>query len=412
MPIYCDHNASTPLRPEALDAMLPYLREEYGNASSVHALGARARCAVEEARGHVAALVGAQPAEIVFTSGGSESNNLAIIGGVRAADRRTIVTTAIEHSSVRAAIRALQDDGYGVCELPVDSEGRVAAAAAQLDEHAALVSVGWANNEIGTIQPIEAISAACRAHGALLHVDAVQAAGKIPVHVRGIDLLSLSAHKLGGPKGIGALAVRDGVTVRPLLVGGGQERGRRAGTENVAAIVGMGEACRLAAAELGGFRTACVALRDALWAGLCASVVGIHRNGPAEGDCLPNTLNVSFDGVRGEALVAALDLAGVAVSSGSACAAGAGEPSHVLVALGRSADAARDGVRFSLGRTNTFDEIERVVALTAAAVQRIRRVGRPAAGVCWVSDPSAGSLPVGSLHAAQSGTRRREADDA
>jgi cysteine desulfurase len=396
MPIYCDHNASTPLRPEALDAMLPYLREQYGNASSVHALGARARCAIEEARVHVAALVGAQPAEIVFSSGGSESNNLAIVGGVRALSRRTIVTTSIEHSSVRDAIRGLQHDGYSVCELPVDGEGRVAATAvaAQLDDRVALVSVGWANNEIGTIQPIEEITAACRARGVLLHVDAVQAVGKIPVHVRGIDLLSMSAHKLGGPKGGGALVVRRDVTLRPLLVGGGQERGRRAGTENVAAIVGMGEACRLAAAELGGFGEACVALRDALWTGLCASIPGVHRNSPADGDCLPNTLNVSVDGVRGEALVAALDLAGVAVSSGSACAAGAGEPSHVLVALGRSAAAARDGVRFSLGRTNTRAEIERVVALTASAVQRIRRVGS-------LSDWAACSDPTGSGPAEQ-----------
>jgi cysteine desulfurase len=379
--IYCDHNAATPLRPEALDAMLPYLREQYGNASSVHALGSRARAAVEEARVHVAALIGAQPAEIVFTSGGTESNNLAIAGGPRGPQRRTVVTTPIEHASVRAVLRGLQRDGARVRELPVDGEGRVTAAAlaTQLDDEVGLVSVGWANNEIGTIQPIEAIAGACRAHDALLHVDAVQAVGKLPAHVRGIDLLSLSAHKLGGPKGVGALYVRREVPVHPLLVGGGQERGRRAGTENVAGIVGMGEACRLAAAELGACGEACVALRDALWGGLQAGIPGIRRNGPTGKDCLPNTLNVSVDEVRGEALVAALDLAGVAVSSGSACAAGAGEPSHVLMALGYGADAARDGVRFSLGRTNTFAEIERVVELTAAAVRRMqqmRRVGQ------------------------------------
>jgi cysteine desulfurase len=374
MPIYCDHNASTPLRAEVLDAMLPYLREQFGNASSVHALGSRARCAVEAARAQVAALIGARPAEIVFTSGGTESNNLAIAGVLRRTQRRTIVTTPIEHSSVREVIRGLQEDGCGVREVPVDAMGRVTAAAvaAQLDDGVALVSVGWANNEIGTIQPIEDIAAVCRARDVLLHVDAVQAVGKIPLHVRDIDLVSISAHKLGGPKGVGALFARRDVVVRPLFVGGGQERGLRAGTENVAGIVGMGEACRLAAAEIGGLGEACVALRDALGTGLPASIPGIRRNGPLDEDCLPNTLNMSFDGVPGEALVAALDLAGVAVSSGSACAAGAGEPSHVLLALGCSAEAARNGVRFSLGRTNTLDEIERVVALTASAVQRIR----------------------------------------
>jgi cysteine desulfurase len=377
--IYCDHNATTPLRPEGLNAMLPFLREEYGNASSVHRLGSRARCAVEEGRAHVAALVGARPAEIVFTSGGTESNNLAILGAVRASKRRVIVTTSIEHSSVRAAVGSLQADGYAVHEVGVDGCGRVRAAdvATRLAEPGALVSVGWANNEIGTLQAISEIAAVCAERGAALHVDAVQAVGKIPVQVRGIDLLSLSGHKLGGPQGIGALFVRAGGELRPLLVGGGQERGRRAGTENVAGIVGMGEACRLAAAEVGAFGEACLALREALWAGLRAAVPDVQRNSPEGADCLPNTLNVSFAGVRGEALVAALDLEGVAVSSGSACAAGAGEPSHVLMALGRSAEAARDGVRFSCGRNNSLREVEDVVALTAAAVHRIRSTKRP-----------------------------------
>jgi cysteine desulfurase len=379
--IYCDHNASTPLRPDALAAMLPYLREQYGNASSVHALGARARHAVETARAQVAALIGARPAEIVFTSGGTESNNLAILGAARMMRRRTLVTTPIEHSSVRQVIRGLRDEGYQVREIPVDADGRVGAAAlaAQLDDDVGLVSVGWANNEIGTIQPIAEIAAVCRARGVRLHVDAVQAAGKLPVHVRDIDLLSLSAHKLGGPKGVGALFVGREGSLRPLFAGGGQERGRRAGTENVAGIVGMGEACRLVAVEVGSCGEACVALRDALWTGLQARIPGLRRNSPA-GGCLPNTLNVSVDGVRGEALVAALDLAGVAVSSGSACAAGAGEASHVLLAIGRSADAARDGVRFSLGRTTGPDDIERVVASTTAAVERMRATRRGGQG--------------------------------
>jgi len=374
MPIYCDHNATTPVRDEVLAAMLPFLREHYGNASSVHGLGSHARCAVEEARADVAALIGAQPAEIVFTSGGTESNNLAIAGAVGASTRRTIVTTPIEHASVREPIAALQADGCLVQETVVDAEGRVGPAdvAACLAAPAALVSVGWANNEVGTIQRIAEIAAQCAAQSTPLHVDAVQAAGKIPVHVRGVDLLSLSAHKVGGPKGVGALFVRRGMTLRPLVRGGGQERGWRAGTENVAGIVGMGAACRLAAAEIGAFGEACVALRDALWVGLRAEIAGVRRNGATGADCLPNTLSVRFDGARGEALVAALDLDGVAVSSGSACAAGAGEPSHVLLALGHNPDDARDGIRFSLGRTNTHADVARIVAVTAAAVRRVR----------------------------------------
>lgn len=374
MLIYCDHNASTPLRSEVLETMLPFLRNRYGNASSVHTLGSRARCAVEEARAHVAALIGAQPAEIIFTSGGTESNNLAIFGAAQATNRRTLVTTATEHSSVRMPMEVLHRQGYTVRMAPVDGGGRVATAdvVSELDESVAVASVGWANNEVGTIQPVEDIAAHCRERQVLLHVDAVQAAGKIPVQVRGVDLLSISAHKIGGPQGVGAVFVRRGLPLSPQMLGGGQERGLRAGTENVAGIIGMGEACRLALEELGAFGEACVALRDALWAGLRAADPGARRNSVGGTECLPNTLNVSFDGVRGEALVAALDLEGVAVSAGSACAAGAGEPSHVLIAMGRTADAARDGVRFSLGRTNTIADVHRVVSLTAAAVRRIR----------------------------------------
>lgn len=377
MPIYCDHNATTPLRAEVLEAMLPFMRDDYGNASSVHALGSHARCAVEEARAQVAALIGARPAEVVFTSGGTESNNLAIAGATRAGGRDVIVTTPIEHSSVREPIAALQHEGRTVHLLPVGATGRVVTA--DLDgllgaNGPALVSVGWANNEIGTIQPIAAVAAACRRAGALLHVDAVQAAGKLPLQVHGVDLLSISAHKLGGPKGVGGLYVRRGLAIQPLHLGGGQERGRRPGTENVAGIVGMGVASQLAAAELTTFAQGCAAARDALWAGL-QSIPGVRRNSAAADDCLPNTLHVSFAGLRGEALVAALDLAGVAVSGGAACAAGAGEPSPVLLALGYSADEARDGVRFSLGRTSTVEEMERVVAITVATVRRMRAAG-------------------------------------
>ena len=373
MSIYCDHNATTPLRAEVLETMLPYLRDDYGNASSVHALGSRARCAVEDARGQVAALIGAHADEIVFTSGGTEANNLAIGGSVWCSGGR-VLTTAIEHASVRLPVNALQANGCVLAEVPIDAVGRIALdeMATLLDEPTSLVTIGWANNEIGTVQAIEPIGAHCRRRGISLHVDAVQAVGKIPVQVRNVDLLSISAHKLGGPKGVGALFVRHGVEVRPLLLGGEQERGRRAGTENVAGIVGMGEACRLVGQELGAFGEACVAMRDALWDGLRRRIPRVTRNSPDGADCLPNTLNVSFEGVRGEALVAALDLEGVAVSSGSACAAGAGEPSHVLLGLGRGADAARDGVRFSFGRTNTLADLTRMLTVTSVAVERMR----------------------------------------
>ena len=374
MRIYADHNATVPLRSEVLQAMLPFLREQCGNASSVHAWGRRARCAVEAARAEVAALVGARPADVVFTSGGTESNNLAIRGLERTRGRTVVVTSPIEHASVRQSVAALAGDGYEVRSAAVDGAGQVApdTVAALLDDGVALVTVGWANNEVGTIQPIEAIGAACAARGIPLHVDAVQALGKIPIDVRGVALLSLSAHKIGGPQGVGALVARSDIGLRPLLRGGDQERGRRAGTENVAGIVGFGAACRLVGAELGAAAEVCIAMRERLWDGLRAAVPDVVRHGADGPDCLPNTLNVSFGGVRGEALVAALDLAGVAVSSGSACAAGAGEPSHVLLAMGYRPDEAGRMLRFSMGRTNGPDDVARIVEVTAQAVRRIR----------------------------------------
>lgn len=376
MPIYLDHNATTPLREEVLEAMLPYLRDEYGNASSVHAWGSRARCAIEEARIRTARCLGAMPAEVIFTSGGTESNNLALMGGAHGLRPPRVAVGAGEHSSIRAAADVLRSRGYEVVRLEVDATGRLDLDAFENLEipQGSLVSVGWANNEVGAVQPLLRISEICARHKALLHVDAVQAFGKIPIHLKGIDLMSVSAHKVGGPKGIGALYVRSGTSLESLQVGGSQERGYRAGTENVASIVGMGRACDLALREVDWFGEACVALRDRLWNGLRANIANIFRNGPEDG--LPNTLNARFDGVRGETLVAALDLAGVAVSSGSACAAGAGEPSHVLMAMGLDEETARDGVRFSLGRTTTPAEIDDVISLTTSAVERIRAVER------------------------------------
>ncbi len=374
--IYLDYNATAPLRPEAREAMLPWLGAEFGNPSSVHRLGSHARVAVERARAEVAELVGARPAEVVFTSGGTESNNLAVLGAAIVGDG-AVATAAIEHSSVLAAASVLRERGRPLRLLPVDEEGRVEPAplADLLRQAPALVSVAWANNEIGTIQPMAEISRLCRAAGGLLHVDAVQACGKIPVDASQADLLSLSAHKIGGPQGVGALVVRRGVRVAPLVHGGGQERGLRSGTENVAGIVGFGAACRSARESLAAYQRLSE-LRERLWQGLTAMSPAIVRNSPSR-TCLPNTLNVCFPGVRGEALVAALDLEDIAVSTGSACAAGAAEPSHVLLAIGCDEERARDGVRFSLGWKTTPAEIESALAVCGAVLARMQAVRRP-----------------------------------
>jgi len=355
---YLDHNATTPMDETVVDAMLPYLRQDFGNPSSVHRLGSKARCAVEEARAQVAAQIGVQPAEIIFTSGGTESNNLAIQGIARAAGRAGhVVTTAIEHSSVLAPVALLEALGWSVTWLGVDSDGRVRpeAVAEALRPETRLVSIGWANNEIGTIQPVAAIGAICRERGIPLHVDAVQAFGKIAVNGSDVDLLSVSGHKIGGPKGVGALHVRHGIVIRPLLCGGSQERERRAGTENVAGIVGFGAACSRVPQRL-EMAAGWELQRERLWSSL-ANLSGVRRNSPRSG-CLANTLNISFADVSADALVAGLDLRQVAVSSGSACAAGASEPSHVLRSVGLDERAARQAIRFSLGVGTTDEEID------------------------------------------------------
>ena len=369
MRIYLDHNATAPLGPEVREAMLPFLGPP-ANPSSAHREGARARSALETARAEVAALVGAAPAEIVFTSGATEANNLALRG---TAAGLGIVTTAIEHASVLETARAL---GAPLSVVPVDREGRVDAGqvVAACDAATRLVSVGLANGEVGSLAPVAAITAGLRRNGVLVHSDAAQAAGRIPLDVAalGVDLLSLSAHKLGGPAGIGALWVRRGVELAAQTTGGSQERGRRAGTENVAAIVGFGVAAARARAELAANAAAAARLVERLWTGLRTRVPGVVLNGPADGPRLPNTLNVSFPGAAGESLLVLLDLAGVAVSLGSACAAGAAEPSHVLLAMGRDRDAARSGVRFSVGPSTTAADIDRVLELLPALVAQAR----------------------------------------
>jgi cysteine desulfurase len=376
--IYLDHNSTTPVAPEVLEAMLPYFSAEYGNASSIHSFGQRARAAVEKARESVAALIGARPAEIVFTSGGTESDNLGIFGITAADSRRQkhVITTQIEHHAVLNACQALERQGVAVTYLPVSRAGAVDPEDARraLRPETVLITVMYANNELGTVQPIAEIGRIAAEADVYFHTDAVQGAGKLPLAVErlGADLLSLSAHKLRGPKGVGALYVRKGTRLRPLFYGGHHERDRRPGTENVAGIVGLGRAAQLAAENLvAGDTTRIAALRDRLEAELTARVPHARVNG-AGAPRTPNTSNITFPYVEGEALVIALDLKGVACSTGAACSAGAVEPSHVLTAIGLPPDEARASLRFSLGHETTAAEVEGAIAIVPSAVEYLR----------------------------------------
>jgi cysteine desulfurase len=380
--IYLDHNATTPLDPRVLEAMVPVLGEGFGNASSLHWFGQRARAAVDHARGEVAALIGAAPAEVVFTGSGTEADNLALRGVAAAAraPRRKVLYSAVEHHAIVHTARALAEEGIPVEAIRVTPEGLLDLAdlRQKADEQTAVVAVMLANNETGVLQPLGEVVRLCRERGALVHCDAVQAAGKVPLDVRalGVDLMALSAHKIYGPQGVGALYVRRGTRMKPLLRGGAQERNRRAGTENVAGIVGFGRAAALAAADLSSEAQRLVALRDRLEARLL-EVPGARRNG--DGPRVPNTLNISFDRVEAESLLLALDLQGLAVSTGAACAAGAMEPSHVLRAMGLGPERVQGSVRFSLGRSTTAEQVDRAGTIVAAAVLRQRETtGRAA----------------------------------
>jgi len=375
--IYLDHNATTALDPRVRDAMLPWLGDQPGNASSTHAFGREARRAIDRARAQVARLIGAQPEEIVFTSGGTEANNLALLGAVAAAGcaRPHLVTTAIEHQSVLNPCRHLERTGAALTLVPVDGEGLVdpEALLAALGDDTLLVSVMLANNDVGTVEPVAALASRLGERGVLLHTDAVQAVGRLAVDVGrlGVDLLSLSGHKLHGPQGIGALYRRRGARVAPLLFGGHQEGALRPGTENVAAIVGFGQACELARQGLVADAARTSALRDAFEQAVVARVPGVTVNGRGA-PRLPNTSNLSFEGLEGEALVQHLDLLGLAASTGSACSSGDREPSPVLLAMGRDAVQARSSVRFSFGREQREDDVARAVELVVAAVARMR----------------------------------------
>ncbi len=377
--VYFDHNATTPVDREVLEAMLPFFADEFGNASSIHSFGQRTRAAVERARESVAALIEARPAEVVFTSGGTESDNLVVFGIVAAAagDRKHVIASQIEHHAVLNACQALEEGGVEVTYLPVSREGLVDPDDVRraIRPETVLITVMHANNEVGTLQPIEEIGGIAAEADVYFHTDAVQSAGKVPIDVNrlGVDLLSISGHKLYGPKGVGALYIRKGTRLKPLLYGGHHERDRRPGTENVAGIVGLGKATELAREELSERASRLSALRDRLEQGLLAQVPHVRVNG-SRAHRTPNTTNIAFSFIEGEALVIALDLKGIACSTGAACSSGAIEPSHVLTAIGMPPEEARASLRFSLGRENTEEDVEFAFSVVPGVVEHLREL--------------------------------------
>jgi cysteine desulfurase len=376
--IYLDHNATTPPAGGVVDRMAVALREEFGNPSSVHHFGQRSKAVLDDARSAVAGLIGADASEVVFTSGGTESDNAAIRGAAEALEvtrKKHLIASSIEHEAVLNTVKALGRRGWEVTLLPVDATGIVSpdVLAAALRDDTAVVSIMHANNEIGTIQPIAELARLAKSRGAVFHTDAVQSAGKVPVDVRalGVDLLSLSAHKFYGPKGTGALWIRRGLRLLSPMTGGTQERSRRAGTENVAGIVGLGVAATLARAAMLEEGSRLSLLRDRLEDGVLRAVPGTAING-SRSPRVPNTTNISFDRVEAESLLIALDLQGIAVSTGSACSSGTLEPSHVLKAMGLPAHRTQNSIRFSLGAANTEDDVERVISALPPIVEKLR----------------------------------------
>jgi cysteine desulfurase len=378
--IYLDNSATTQVDERVLEAMLPCFRENFGNASSVHLYGQEARGIVEDARRSVAELLRADAREVVFTSGGTESDNWALWGILRSGHRpgNHIITTGIEHPAILTTCKTMESAGAEITYVPVDASGRVDPQEIEsaIRENTLLISVMHANNETGVIQPIKEISAIAKKRGVLLHTDAVQSVGKIPVNVQDldIDLLSLSAHKIHGPKGIGALYIRKKTHIAPFMTGGSHERKRRAGTENVPAIAGLGAAARLAAERLPEMQTRVARLRDHFEQQAMTRIFGARING--QGPRLPNIANLSFERLEGEAAVIALDLEGVAVSTGSACASGSLEPSHVLMAMGLRPEVVQGSLRFSLCYHNTEQEINRALEILEGVIQRLRKLSR------------------------------------
>jgi cysteine desulfurase len=377
--IYLDHNATTPLRPEVLEVMLPVLREFFGNPSSVHSEGRKARVFLDEAREKVAGLIGANPGEIIFTSGGTESNNLAILGVALSREKRNarIITSTVEHPSVLNPSKHLEQLGFEIDRLPVNAEGRIDLNQLKdtIQDSTVLISLQHANSEVGTLQDIEKIGELARENSVYFHTDAVQSVGKIPVDVKKlpVDFLSISAHKLNGPKGAGALFMKRGLSALfPTMSGGNQEKKRRGGTENVAGIVGFGKACELARARLdSGEMISLANLRDYFFQQIESIISGVELLGDKEYR-LPNTLNLSIDGADGETLMIGLDVEGISVSTGSACSSGSSLPSHVLTAMQVPSKRINSSLRFSLGVSNTRDEIE-LVAKTLARLVSLNR---------------------------------------
>lgn len=376
--VYLDHNATTPVAPEVADRMDRAVRELWGNASSVHHFGQQAKAGVDDARSQVAALLGADASEIVFTAGGTEGDNFALRGAAEALEptgRRHLIASTIEHEAVLNTLKALARRGWRVTLLPVDQSGIVHPDSLRevITDDTAVVSVMHANNEIGTVQPVAELAAIAKARGALVHTDAVQTAGKLPidVHALGVDLLSVSGHKFYGPKGVGALWVRRSVRLLPFVTGGRQERNRRAGTENVPGIVGLGVAAERALRKLAAESARLAPLRNRLETGVLSAVSGSERNGTAE-PRVSNTANISFSRIESESLLIGLDLEGIAVSSGSACSSGTLEPSHVLKAMGLPHARTLSSIRFSLGESNTEADVDRVIRVLPPLVEKLR----------------------------------------
>jgi len=375
--IYMDNAATTPVREEVLQAILPYFREYYGNASSVYAIAKESKKALENARLQVADLIGAKPEEIYFTAGGSESDNMALRGVVNASnkEKKHIITTKIEHHAILHTAEYLEKNGIEVTYLGVDEFGKISLEELEqaIRPETVLISVMFANNEIGTIQPVREIGAIARKHGILFHTDAVQAVGHVPINVdeMNIDLLSMSGHKLGAPKGIGAIYIRRGSRVAPLIFGGAQERKQRAGTENIPGIVGLGKAAELAGREMEEMTKRLTALRDKLINGILENVPHSRLNGH-QSDRLPGNCNISFSFIEGESLLLLLDALGIAASSGSACTSGSLDPSHVLMAIGLKHETAHGSLRLTLDRDNTEEDVDFVLEKLPAIVQRLR----------------------------------------
>jgi cysteine desulfurase len=389
--IYLDYAATTPVHPDVLKAMLPFFYETFGNPSAIYSYGQEARSAVDEARGRVAVLIGARSEEIAFTAGGTEADNMALTGIALANEKKGnhIITMAIEHHAILETCDHLEKEGYDVTYLPVDRDGLITAEEVRraIKPKTVLISVALANNEIGTIQPLTEISAVAREAGVYLHTDAVQAVGRIPVDVSelGVDLLSMSAHKLYGPKGVGALYIRKGTRISPILYGGGQERGRRSGTENTAGIIGFGKAAELAGQSLMKEIPRLIGLRRSLVDGILGGINHSCLNGHPE-KRLPNNANFSFDFVEGESVVLNLDLKGICASTGSACSSSSLEPSHVLLALGIPPQQAHSSLRLTLGRLTTQEDIDIVLEVLPPIIAKLRAMSpllkrsQPAAG--------------------------------